>query len=211
METLDSFMERLSSPSPAPGGGAASALVSITAASLVSMVSSLTKSKKSYANYREEMEHIERRSESLKKELRELMAEDEAAFNLIVKAWGMDKSTEDNARSRKKEIEKASKTAISVPWKIAEASYSIMEMAETISRHGIKSAITDSACAGIFAESAIRGVLYNVAINLKSIEDKDYREMEEIKMKLFLENTSEVMKKIYESTESILNPEAEKH
>ena len=211
METLDSFMERLSSPSPAPGGGAASALVSITAASLVSMVSSLTKSKKSYANYREEMEQIERRSEYIKKELRELMAEDEAAFNLIVKAWGMDKSTEENARSRKKEIEKASKTAISVPWKIAKASYSIMEMAETISRHGIKSAITDSACAGIFAESAIRGVLYNVAINLKSIDDKDYREMEEIKMKLFLENTSEVMKKIYASTESILNPEAEKH
>jgi len=211
METLDSFMERLSSPSPAPGGGAASALVSITAASLVSMVSSLTKSKKSYAAHREEMENIEKRSESVKRELRELMAEDEAAFNLIVKAWGMDKSTEDNARSRKKEIEKASKTAISVPWKIAEASYSIMEMAEIISRHGIKSAITDSACAGIFAEGAIRGVLYNVAINLKSIEDKDYRDMEEIKMKLFLENTSEVMKKIYASTERILNPEAEKH
>jgi len=207
METLDSFMERLSSPSPAPGGGAASALVSITAASLVSMVASLTKGKKAYAPYREEMEGIEKRSLAVKEELRELMAEDEGAFNLIVKAWGMDKSTEESARMRKMEIEKASKIAIMVPWKIARASYTIMEMAEAITRHGIKSAITDSACAGIFAQSAIKGVLYNVAINLKSVDDREYRETEEIKMKLFLQNASEILKKIDSTTAKIISPE----
>jgi formiminotetrahydrofolate cyclodeaminase len=210
METLDSFMERLSSPSPAPGGGAASALVAITAASLVSMVASLTKGKKSYASYRDEMEKIEKSSVSVKEELRELMEKDEEAFNLIVKAWGMDKSTEESAKLRKKVIEKASREAIIVPWKIARASYTIMEMAEKITRHGIKSAITDSACAGIFAESAIKGVLYNVAINLKSIDNLEYREMEEIKMKLFLQNTSEILKKIDVTTNRIINPEASK-
>ena len=210
METLDSFMERLSSPSPAPGGGAASALVAIPAASLVSMVASLTKGKKSYASYRDEMEKIEKSSVSVKEELRELMEKDEEAFNLIVKAWGMDKSTEESAKLRKKEIEKASREAIIVPWKIARASYTIMEMAEKITRHGIKSAITDSACAGIFAESAIKGVLYNVAINLKSIDNLEYREMEEIKMKLFLQNTSEILKKIDVTTNRIINPEASK-
>ncbi|WP_393971436.1 cyclodeaminase/cyclohydrolase family protein [Oxyplasma meridianum] len=210
METLDSFMERLSSPSPTPGGGAASALVSVTAASLVSMVASLTKAKKAYAAYREEMESIESRSIAVKKDLIELMKEDEEAFNLIVKAWGMDKSTEENARMRKVEIEKASKIAIMVPWKIARASYLIMEMAEVITRHGIKSAVTDSACAGIFAESAIKGVLYNVAINLKSIEDEVYREMEEIKMKLFLQNASEILKRIETITSKIINPEVRK-
>jgi|YelNatPaOPRAMG01_1025707.scaffolds.fasta_scaffold27473_2 formiminotetrahydrofolate cyclodeaminase len=210
METLDSFMERLSSPSPAPGGGAASALVSITAASLVSMVASLTKGKKAYASYREEMEGIEKRSLAVKEELRELMAEDEEAFNLIVKAWGMDKSTEESARLRKVEIEKASKIAIMVPWKIARASYTIMEMAEAITRHGIKSAITDSACAGIFAQSAIKGVLYNVAINLKSVDDREYRDTEEIKMKLFLQNASEILKKIDSTTAKIINPEVGK-
>jgi formiminotetrahydrofolate cyclodeaminase len=210
METLDSFMERLSSPSPAPGGGAASALVAITAASLVSMVASLTKGKKSYASYRDEMEKIEKSSVSVKEELRELMEKDEEAFNLIVKAWGMDKSTEESAKLRKKVIEKASREAIIVPWKIAKASYTIMEMAEKITRHGIKSAITDSACAGIFAESAIKGVLYNVAINLKSIDNLEYREMEEIKMKLFLQNTSEILKKIDVTTNRIINPEASK-
>ena len=210
METLDSFMERLSSPSPAPGGGAASALVAITAASLVSMVASLTKGKKTYAPYRDEMENIEKRSVSAKEELRELMGKDEEAFNLIVKAWGMDKSTEEGARLRKKEIDKASRTAIIVPWRIARASYTIMEMAEIMTRHGLKSAITDSACAGIFAESAIKGVLYNVAINLKSIDDLEYREMEEIKMKLFLQNTSEILKKINTTTNRIINPEGSK-
>jgi formiminotetrahydrofolate cyclodeaminase len=210
METLDTFMERLSSPSPAPGGGAASALVAITAASLVSMVASLTKGKKSYASYKDEMEHIEKRSVSVKEELRELMAKDEEAFNLIVKAWGMDKSTEESAKLRKREIEKASMEAIIVPWKIARASYTVMEMAEQITRHGIKSAITDSACAGIFAESAIKGVLYNVAINLKSIDNMEYREMEEIKMKLFLQNTSEILKKIDATTNRIINPEVSK-
>lgn len=210
METLDSFMDRLSSPSPAPGGGAASALVAITAASLVSMVASLTKGKKTYAPYREEMENIEKRSVTVKEELRELMVKDEEAFNLIVKAWGMDKSTEEGAILRKKEIDKASRTAITVPWKIARASYTIMEMAELMTRHGLKSAVTDSACAGIFAESAIKGVLYNVAINLKSIGDPEYREMEGMKMKLFLQNTSEIMKRITATTNRSINPEASK-
>lgn len=122
----------------------------------------------------------------------------------------MDKSTEESARLRKVEIEKASKIAIMVPWKIARASYTIMEMAEAITRHGIKSAITDSACAGIFAQSAIKGVLYNVAINLKSVDDREYRDTEEIKMKLFLQNASEILKKIDSTTAKIINPEVGK-
>ncbi|WP_297027890.1 cyclodeaminase/cyclohydrolase family protein, partial [Thermoplasma sp.] len=42
MEGIEDFLEKLASPSPAPGGGAASAFVSIVGASLISMVSQLT-------------------------------------------------------------------------------------------------------------------------------------------------------------------------
>ena len=52
--------------------------------------------------------------------------------------------------------------------------------------------------------------IYNGVINLKSIDDLEYREMEEIKMKLFLQNTSEILKKINTTTNRIINPEGMK-
>jgi formiminotetrahydrofolate cyclodeaminase len=187
LEDIDSFMKRLASGSPAPGGGAASALVSVVASSLASMVSALTVNKKGYEAERERMQEIEKTAASASIRLRNLMEDDEAAFNLIVSAWGLPRGTDTEKARRREEIEKATLVAISVPIKIARESLGILEMASYLTAKGNKNAITDSACASEFAMAALRGSLYNAKINLKSISDLDKRTEIDAKIRMILD------------------------
>lgn len=205
MESYDSFIERLASPSPAPGGGAASAMVSIVSASLTSMVASLTIGKKNYLEYDEEMKKIIEKSSSLREELRALMKEDEDAFNNIVSAWKLPKGTDDEKKTRKESIDAATKEAIRVPWKIAGKSMEILDLSLQAAEHGNKNTITDAACAAIFAHGAIKGVLYNVKINLKSVTDEKMRDSEELKMKFFLEDADSIYDKTIKKVDEVIS------
>jgi formiminotetrahydrofolate cyclodeaminase len=187
LEDLDSFMNRLASGSPAPGGGAASALVSVVASSLASMVSALTINKKGYEAEKARMQEIEKTAADTSTRLRNLMKEDEAAFNLIVSAWGLPKGSDAEKARRKEEIEKATLVAINVPIKIARESLAILEMASYLTARGNKNAITDSACASEFAMAALRGSLYNARINLKSISNPDMRTEIDAKIRMILD------------------------
>ena len=201
MESFDNFIERLGSSSPAPGGGAASAMVSIVSASLASMVASLTVGKKKYMEYEEEMKGILQSSEDLKNDLRQLMKDDEDAFNEIMAAYKMPKESDEEKKLRKEKLTGAAKGAIKVPWQIAGKSRDILTLSLKLSEHGNRNAITDAACAAIFAFGAIKGVLYNVRVNLTSLEDKDYVESEKMKMKFFLEDAEAVYNKVIENVD----------
>lgn len=192
MEDLDSFMKRLSSGSPAPGGGAASALVSVVASSLSSMVSSLTLNKKGYETERERMLEIEKTASETSLRLRALMKEDEDAFNLIVSAWALPKTTDIEKNKRKGEIEKATLVAIGVPLKIARESLAILETASYLAAKGNRNAVTDSACASEFAMAAIKGALYNAMINLKSISNPEDRTELDAKIRLILDTALDI-------------------
>lgn len=196
MESYDSFIERLASPSPAPGGGAASAMVSVVASSLNRMVANLTVNKKKYAEYSQEMSGIIEKSKSIDNELRQLMKEDEDAFNGIMKALKLPRETEQEKAARKEELVKATKEAINAPWKIARASRDVLELSLTLAEHGNRNAITDAACAALFADAAVRGVLYNVSINLKSIPDAGFVGEQERSMKEFLEECERLKSRV---------------
>lgn len=195
MESFDSFIERLASSTPAPGGGAASASVAVIASGLNSMVSGITQGKKSYSKYAEDMAQINKRSRDMMEYLRTLMAEDEKAFNKIVEAWKLPKNDEKEKEMRNLKMRSATKEAIAVPWKIAAASLQILRDSLYLARFGLRSAITDSQCSAEFAIASIRGVLQNVAINLQNM-DYRFRTDEEIKMKLFLEDAENVYSQV---------------
>ncbi len=197
-------MERLASSSPAPGGGAASSMVALVGASLNAMVAGLTAGKKGYEGSQKVVERIGKRSGELLTELRELMKEDEEAFNLIVGAWKMPKSTEEEKKARAKALQDATSVAIAVPWKIAAASQEILRMAAELVTYGNRNAVTDAGCSLEFSMAAIRGVFQNIKINLKSLKDEEKVESEKIKMKLFLEDSREVFDKAMKELEGKL-------
>ncbi len=192
MESLDSFVERLASASPAPGGGAASSLVAVVGTALTSMVAGLTVGKKGYEDSQKIAEQVFRRSSELRAELRNLMRLDEEAFNKIVAAWKMPKSSDEEKAKREIELQAATKHAIKVPWQIASASQEVLRLSALLVSYGNRNAITDAGCSLEFSLAALKGVIQNIRINLKSLKDPETVAMEQLKIKLFLEDSDQI-------------------
>ena len=203
-ETLDGFMKELASSSSTPGGGSASAMVSMVSAALASMVSLLTVGKEKYRDSWEEMERLSIRASEISRELRKLMYEDVTEFNKIVSAWKLPKKTDREKEFRKGEIEKASIGAIRVPWRIAALSREILDISAVLVRRGNTSAVTDSLSAVTFSIAAIKSSLYNVLINLNSISDMKMVESEKMKVRMFIEDASRTSSEILAQKEKEL-------
>ena len=182
---LNNFMERLASKEPAPGGGAASALVAMVGSALSSMVSALTDGKKGYEHVQERVNAIELKMLEIRKNLEDLMQEDEQAFNKISSTWKLPKSTDEEKMARKKALQSALRDAIEPPWRIANLASDVMDNALDLLSIGNKNAITDSACSLIFAFSAAEGALLNITINVNLIDDTSFRAEQEKRMKDF--------------------------
>ena len=182
---LNNFMERLASKEPAPGGGAASALVAMVGSALSSMVSALTEGKKGYDHVQERVKAIELKMLEIRKNLEDLMQEDEQAFNKISSTWKLPKSTDEEKAARKKALQTALRDAIEPPWRIANLASDVMDNALDLLSIGNKNAITDSACSLIFAFSAAEGALLNITINVSLIDDASFRTAQEKRMKSF--------------------------
>ena len=182
---LNNFIERLASKEPAPGGGAASALVAMVGSALSSMVSALTEGKKGYEHVQERVKAIELKMLEIRKNLEDLMQEDEQAFNKISSTWKLPKTTDEEKAARKKALQTALRDAIEPPWRIANLASDVMDNALDLLSIGNKNAITDSACSLIFAFSAAEGALLNITINVNLIDDGSFRTAQEKRMKSF--------------------------
>ncbi len=186
-DSLGEFLSRLSSSSPAPGGGAASALVGAISAALSGMVSSLTHGKKAYAAVSEEMEKIIAESRSLMNELTSLMKLDEEAFNGISAVWKLPKDTDEQKEARNAKLQIALIHAIEVPMRIVKSCVKIIDLQKELVEKGNKNAISDVACSAEFSLAAIRGASSNVIINAKSLDDRRKGEQ-------FLDETKAIIK-----------------
>src|SRR6056297_3174061 len=163
--SLKEFCEELSSSSPAPGGGSTGAL----AASLVSMVANLTIGKKKYKEHKNEMKSVKEQANNLTNNLLKLVDQDTIAFNKVMEAFKMPKSTKEEKKLRSETIQKSMKGACEVPLEIAKYSVKIASVSNKVARHGNKNAVTDAGVAARLAEASYYAGVYNVKINLASI------------------------------------------
>ncbi|MDS0257048.1 cyclodeaminase/cyclohydrolase family protein [Thermoplasmatales archaeon AK] len=183
----------------------------IIANSLVSMVAGLTNGKKGYEKSANVVVEILKAAASRQSDLEDLMRMDEDAFQEIVKAWKLPRVTPEHVEIRAKRLAEAAKKAIEVPWKIAAVASSILDDALTLTKYGLKSAITDSGCAGEFARSAAFGVIQNIRINLLSIQDNDYVAEQIMKIHFFTEDIEERYSAINNEIESYLSRQRSKN
>lgn len=89
------FLEKLSSDTPTPGGGSASALAGALSASLVAMVAGLS-SRKNKAKMKE-MEGIRRKGLCIQERLVRAMDEDSKSFEAVLKAFLLPRISEKSA------------------------------------------------------------------------------------------------------------------
>lgn len=162
------FNATLAEGSPTPGGGAAAALTGATAAALVEMVCNVTLGDDDIAADLET--DLTRRLDALadrREELTELADADAAAFEAVMEAYR--RSSDDPDRSAA--IQSAMIGAAEVPLETATACLAVVEHAAELTETGNQNAVTDAAAAALLGRAALETALYNVDINLASIDD----------------------------------------
>ena len=168
---LRSFANETASESPAPGGGSISAYVAALGVSLGTMVANLSSHKRGWDDRWEEFSDWAEKGQALKDELLLLVDEDTHAFNLIMNAFGMPKSSDNEKLLRTKAIQEASKYAMEIPFRVMQKSLESMEIMKAMALTGNPNSASDAGVGALCARTAVKGAFMNVKINAAGIDD----------------------------------------
>jgi glutamate formiminotransferase/formiminotetrahydrofolate cyclodeaminase len=174
--TLEDFMDETASESPAPGGGSVSAYMGSLGIALGTMVANLSSHKRGWDDRWEEFSVWAEKGKTLQEELLKLVDEDTRAFNRIMDAFRLPKKSEDEKKIRKTAIDKATKNAILVPFKVMEVAFSSMEVLEEMAKIGNPASISDVGVGTMAARACVRGAFLNVKINASGLDNKEFVE-----------------------------------
>ncbi len=173
-QVMDDFLADLASDSPAPGGGSAAAVVGALAAALSSMVANLTIGKSGYQNVTDKYTALLSKTEEIREEFLEAIAEDMDAYNKVMDAYRMSTESKKEKEERKSKLQQALKGATGPPMKMAELAKDVLDISRKCAKTGNKHAVTDAGASAILAEATTRTALLNVDINLGSIHDEEF-------------------------------------
>ena len=165
------FIDKLASADPTPGGGGACAYCGALAAALGSMVGNLTVGKPKYAQVEERVKETLGELEALRVRLLELIDEDARAFAPLAAAYGMPRSTPEELAERDAALQSALVGATEAPLAIMNACVRVIELCDVMAHDGSRLAVSDAGVAAAFARAALMGASLNVYINVKSLAD----------------------------------------
>ena len=171
--TCRDFALETASESPAPGGGSISAYMGALAAALGTMVANLSAHKPGWDDRWEEFSNYADGGQLLVKHLLGLVDEDTAAFNRIMDAVRMPKSSPEEIEARNAAIEAATLNATQVPLRTMEAALDAFPLLEAMAETGNPASVSDAGVGALAARSAVLGAELNVRINAAQLADRE--------------------------------------
>lgn len=171
---LSAFADETASESPAPGGGSIAAYIGSLGAALATMVANLSSHKRGWDERWEEFSNRAEKGEQYKTELLRLVDQDTIAFNQIMTAFSLPKSTDAEKAVRTKAIREATKFAIEIPFKVMQMAYESMEVIKAMAETGNPNSVSDAGVGALCARSAVMGAFLNVRINAAGYDDKEF-------------------------------------
>lgn len=169
------FVDELSTDSATPGGGSASALCGALSAALSTMVANLTVGKKGYEPHEAEMKRCALKGQAIKDELLRAVDLDSRAFDKVMEAYRLPKTTEDQITEKSLAVEEALKDATLVPFEVLQKCADLLDLAQTVALHGNRNSLSDAGVAGLTAQACAEGAYFNVRINLPNIRDQKFK------------------------------------
>ncbi len=172
-QTIQEFLDVLSSKQPDPGGGGASALAGALGIALGLMVGNLTVGKKKYADVEEEVILMIEKLTSMQAEMVHLSDEDARVFAPLAAAYGLPSGTEEEKLYKQAVMEENLLEASLVPLRVMELSVEILGILRELEQKGSVMAISDVGVAVQFIRTALTGAVMNIYINTKSMKDRE--------------------------------------
>ena len=171
---ITEYLEKAAAGTAVPGGGSVAALNAALAAGLTEMVANLTIGKKGYEEVEEEMIALAGKASQLRNKLSAAVDQDADAYTEVMAAYRLPKTTDEETALRKQKIQDAIKHAARVPLEVARNALAVIELAGQAIRKGNKNAASDGAVAAMNARTGALAAIYNVKINLSSINDDSF-------------------------------------
>jgi formiminotetrahydrofolate cyclodeaminase len=168
---LATFLDDLAAKTPAPGGGAVSAVTVAMAAGLVAMTARFSEKQLGA-----EGDEIARSADELREEAASLAQADADAYAEYIEA----RRRPDDDPGRDDAIETALSRAADVPLRIAEIGAVVSRYAEELGERGNENLAGDAYTAGVLAQAGTRAAANLVVVNLRDEADKRVRRAREL-------------------------------
>ena len=192
------YFEDAASGDETPGGGSISGAGGALAASMMSMVCNFTVGKKKYADVEDEVKAMLDDATAKVQGMLELMVADTEGFEVIAKAYGMPKETDEEKTARSKAIQDGCKVALAAPEKIFDGCLEILSTLKRLVDIGNKNLISDVGVSAIMARASAESAAMNVKINLKFIKDEEFNAVKHEKIDKGLKEADELEKEVKE-------------
>jgi glutamate formiminotransferase/formiminotetrahydrofolate cyclodeaminase len=170
--SLSDLADETASESPAPGGGSISAAVGALAAALGAMVANLSAGKRGWEAHLDRFSELARTCQKQKELLLRKVDEDTRAFDGIMNAFGLPKSSEEEKAERKQRIEQATVYATHVPLETMKMALACLDPIQELIEKGNPNSVSDVGVAVLCIRSAVYGAWMNVTINAGSLADQ---------------------------------------
>jgi formiminotetrahydrofolate cyclodeaminase len=172
---VDQWLSDLASDSPTPGGGGASALTAAASAALISMVCNLSIGRPRYTEHEQLLTGVLRQA-TQRRELALSLAEADAdAFQTVLAAYKLPRSTDEERRDRASAIQTALAGAAEVPLRVAAIAADLIRLAGDISGRSNPNVLSDVAVAAVLARAALDSAAVNVEVNLAGLDQGEQR------------------------------------
>lgn len=171
--TCKGFAYETASESPAPGGGSVSAYLGALGAALGTMVANLSSHKAGWDSRWKEFSDWADKGQDVMRRLLGLVDEDTAAFDRIMAAIGMPKSSEEEKKARAEALEAATLYATEVPLKTMKAAMEVFPIVRAMAMEGNPASVSDAGVGAIAARGAVLGAQLNVRINAAGLADRE--------------------------------------
>lgn len=165
-KSIEEFLNDLGSKNSIPGGGSAAALTGALNAAVISFIANLTVGKDKYKDVEVEAREILIESKELQKEMLLMIDQDSQILSKILSNY---------QKGEQKEIQLISQKAVGFSLEMAKKSVRLMRLSLEISEIGNRMLASDFEVAAYLGEAAVGSSVANVKINLKNLNNKEYK------------------------------------
>ena len=170
-QTIGEFLDELAGRVPAPGGGAAAALLAAQGAALLGMVARYTTGEK-YAEHQVTVSRIIAEVDELRNIALRLADADADAFLAVADAYRLPRLTGEEQVARAAAVAASLANAAWPPAQVISLAGMVVDLAEALVVIGNHNVISDVAAAAECARAAASTARINVEINLAAISDE---------------------------------------
>lgn len=163
--TLGAFADLTASDAPAPGGGSVAAYMGALAAALGAMVANLSAHKRGWEGQTSVFTDLAESLQDIKHHLLKAVDEDTLAFEGVMQAMALPKSTPAEKALRQESILQANFHALQVPLRTMEIVSGLFKLLEQLVHKGNPNSRSDAMVGLQAAWAALEGAYWNVIIN----------------------------------------------